>query len=102
MTRRVIRSAHVDEARQIEWSRVSYAVYQVRQHYRYTYTGPVTDLKHRLVVVPPDRRGDQRLLDFDLDVRGVRGYRSVSWDVDDFGNRVCWVRAERIEHAVDF
>ena len=34
-----------------DWSRVARAVYRVRQHYRYTYSGPVWDMKQRLVSV---------------------------------------------------
>jgi transglutaminase-like putative cysteine protease len=33
-------------------------------------------------------------------VRGAEG--EVGWEVDRFGNRVCWVRARRVEEAVDF
>ena len=87
---------------QTDWPRVARAVYRVRQHYRYTYTGPVTDLKQRLVMIPPDRHGDQRLVAHDLDVRGTDGDRTVAWGQDEFGNRVCRVLADRVEHAVDF
>ena len=33
-----------------DWSRVARAIYRVRQHYRYTYSGPVWDMKQRLVM----------------------------------------------------
>ena len=85
-----------------DWDRVTRAVYQVRQHYRYTYTGPVTDLKQQLVMIPPDRHGDQRLLAYDLDVRGASGDHAMTWEQDAFGNRVCRVVVGSVEHAVDF
>ena len=88
--------------RTTDWPRVARAVYRVRQHYRYTYTGPVTDLKQRLVMVPPDEHGDQRLLARELDVRGAEGEPTVSWERDAFDNRVCRVLVERVPHAIDF
>ncbi|MEX2236599.1 MAG: transglutaminase family protein [Dehalococcoidia bacterium] len=78
------------------------AVYSVRHHYRYTYTGPVSNLRQRLVMVPPDSHDGQRLLDFDLDVRGTRGGAETRWEQDDFGNRLCQVTASAVERAVDF
>ena len=63
------------DPRTIDWPRVARAVYRVRQEYRYDYTGPVTDLDQRLVLIPPDRHGDRRLLVHPLAVRGA--------DVDD-------------------
>ena len=38
-----------------DWSRVARAVYRVRQHYRYTYTGPVWNMKQRLIMIPGDQ-----------------------------------------------
>ena len=56
-----------------DWSRVTRAVYRVRQHYRYSYNGAVWDIKQRLVMIPPDNGGDQRVRDHDLTVRGNEG-----------------------------
>jgi transglutaminase-like putative cysteine protease len=78
------------------------AVYRVRQHYRYVYTGPICDVKQRLIMVPPDRHGDQVLLSHDLEVRGTSGRLEVEWAVDQFGNRFCHIEAETVEHALDF
>lgn len=85
-----------------EWARVSRVVFEVRQTYSYTYTGPVTDLRQRLVMVPPTCHNDQRLLEHHLAVRGVSGPCDVSWQCDRFGNQVCDVRAARVETAVEF
>jgi len=76
--------------------------YTVRHHYRYVYTGPIFDVKQRLIMIPPDRHADQQLVSFDLDVRGVQGELTIDWQTDRFGNRVCRVDAERAEHALDF
>ena len=82
-----------------DWTRVERAVYRVRQHYRYTYSGPVWDLKQRLVMIPRDVYRDQRLLGDDLDVRGTEGDHLVSWERDQFGNRVAKVIAHRVPQA---
>ena len=76
--------------------------YTVRHHYRYEYTAPVSHVQQRLIMVPPDRHGDQVLTAFDLEVRGASGQLATAWQTDGFGNRVCSVSAERVDHAVDF
>jgi transglutaminase-like putative cysteine protease len=42
------------------------------------------------------------LLSFNLEVRGTSGALGITWHTDDFGNRVCRVEAQRVEHALDF
>ncbi len=75
---------------------------RVRHHYRYVYTGAVFNLKQRLIMIPPDQHTDQQLVSFDLEVRGPTGAVSIDWQGDRFGNRVCRVEAERVDHALDF
>jgi transglutaminase-like putative cysteine protease len=77
-------------------------VFRVRQHYRYTYTGPVWDLHQRLVMIPRDRHGDQILLQHDLAVRGTEGDHRITWERDQFGNRVARVVANHVPQAIDF
>ena len=84
-----------------DWSRVTRAVYRVRQHYRYTYNGPVWDMKQRLIMIPSARGGDQRVLQHDLAIRGYEGEADVTWIGDAFGNRVANVRTAR-KQAIDF
>jgi transglutaminase-like putative cysteine protease len=74
----------------------------VRQHYRYTYTGAVWDLHQRLLMVPSDTYRGQRLLHHDLSVRGTEGDHRLSWERDEFGNRVARVTANRVPQAIDF
>jgi transglutaminase-like putative cysteine protease len=77
-------------------------VFRVRQHYRYTYSGPVWDLHQRLVMIPRDVHRDQRLLQYDLSVRGTEGDHRLTWERDEFGNRVARVDANRVPQAIDF
>jgi transglutaminase-like putative cysteine protease len=74
----------------------------VRQHYRYTYSGPVWDLQQRLLMIPRDVYRDQRLLQYDLSVRGTEGDHRLIWERDEFGNRVARVLANRVPRAIDF
>ncbi len=76
--------------------------YTVRHHYRYEYTAPVSHVQQRLIMVPPDRHGDQVLTAFDLAVRGASGQLTTVWQTDVFGNRVYRVSAERVDRSVDF
>ena len=85
-----------------DWARVTRAIYSVRQHYRYTYNGPVWDVKQRLIMIPPRQDGDQQVLMHDLAIRGYEGEAEVTWIGDAFGNRVANVSVPRVPHAVDF
>lgn len=76
--------------------------YHVRHHYRYEYSGPIAEVRQKLIMVPPDRYGDQLVTAFHLDVRGTSGRLMVEWQSDRFGNRVCRVEAERVQSALDF
>ena len=69
-----------------DWTRVARVRVAVDQEYRYDYPAPVTDLRQRLVLLPPETYGDQRLLDGDLALRGAAF--AVRDEVDRFGNRV--------------
>ena len=72
--------------------------YRLRQSFRYDYDAPALSLLHRLVVVPPQRHGDQRLR---LGaVRVSDRSAQVSWGVDGHGNRLCTVRLAVVPRAV--
>jgi transglutaminase-like putative cysteine protease len=84
----------------IELSAARRASYMVRQTFRYEYTEPIRDLSHRLVVVPPERFGDQRRLWHDVSV-GLDGARLEN-GVDRFGNVIFEVFAPNVHDTIEF
>src|SRR5215212_3873060 len=85
--------------RQVDWSRVRRSAAVIHQRFRYEYPGPIRDLRHRLVVFPPDRHGSQRLVARQL---LVTAEASVREERDAFGNLVCLVQAGLVERAIEF
>ena len=84
----------------VELSGARRAEYLVRQTFRYEYPEPIRDLTHRLVVIPPERFGDQRRLWHDLTV-GIDGARLENRS-DRFGNVVIDVFAPAVPSAIEF
>ncbi|HEV3406539.1 MAG TPA: transglutaminase family protein [Candidatus Dormibacteraeota bacterium] len=84
----------------VELSAARRASYMVRQTFRYEYTEPIRDLSHRLVVVPPERFGDQRRLWHDVSV-GLDGARLEN-GVDRFGNVIFEVFAPNVRDTIEF
>ena len=85
--------------RDVDWDRVAAVRYVVRQRFRYEYPGPVRDLRHRLMVVPPDRHGDQRTV---LGHVAVSASGSSRWSTDAGGNVCIDVAARAVESAIEF
>jgi transglutaminase-like putative cysteine protease len=84
----------------IDWPAARRAAYAVTQSFRYEYPEPIRDLSHRLVVIPPERFGDQRRLRHELTV----GLDDVQLEDrrDRFGNVVVNVFAPRVTSAIEF
>jgi transglutaminase-like putative cysteine protease len=74
--------------------------YVLEQSFRYEYDGPVESLRQRLVIVPPDRHGNQYRRAHRLEVNGAPARRRVRRDA--YGNVVAWLRAERVAQAIEF
>jgi transglutaminase-like putative cysteine protease len=85
---------------EIDWQNVRRATVLINQTFRYDYPGPVTGLRQRLMVVPPDCRDDQRTVTHKLRVSGCTVDTERSYD--SFGNVVVDVSAERVERDVEF
>jgi transglutaminase-like putative cysteine protease len=90
----------VIEPAAVDWSSASRASYLVRQTFRYEYPEPIRDLSHRLIVIPPERFGDQRRLWHDVSV-GLDGARLENRS-DRFGNVIVDVFAPRVPQAIEF
>jgi transglutaminase-like putative cysteine protease len=84
----------------VDWSVARHASYLLRQTFRYEYPEPIRDLNHRLVVIPPERFGDQRRLRHLLSVEpdGVE----LADRADKFGNVIVDVFAPRVSRAIEF
>jgi transglutaminase-like putative cysteine protease len=74
--------------------------YRVQQTFRYEYPEPIRDLNHRLIVIPPERFGDQRRTSHDVAVR-LDGAKVESRS-DRFGNVIYQVFAPRVPDTIEF
>src|SRR5260221_1499150 len=88
------------EPSSVDWAAASRVSYLVRQSFRYVYSEPIRELNHRLVVIPPERFGDQVRLRHDLSVTGD-GVRFAD-RTDRFGNMVFDVFAPRVSKEIEF
>ena len=83
------------------WDRLARAAFRVRQQYRYVYPTPIHDLRQRLMMLPPEEHGGQRLLRRELVVEGADDVRTLS-QIDRFGNVVYHVSSPTVREAVEF
>jgi transglutaminase-like putative cysteine protease len=88
------------EPASVDWGAARRAAYLVRQTFRYEYSEPIRNLSHRLVVIPPERLGDQTRLWHDVSV-GLDGARLEN-RTDRFGNVVVDVFAPQVPAAIEF
>jgi transglutaminase-like putative cysteine protease len=88
------------EGAPIDWSSARRASYLITQSFRYEYPSPIRDLNHRLVVIPPERFGDQRRLRHWVSA-GIDGVRFENRQ-DRFGNVIVDAFAPRVSSAIEF
>ena len=88
------------EGAPIDWRSARRASYQITQSFRYEYPAPIRDLSHRLVVIPPERFGDQRRLRHRVSA-GIDGVRFENRQ-DRFGNVIVDVFAPRVSSSIEF
>ena len=86
--------------RGVDWTRVQRSAYLIHQHFRYIYPGPVSDLRQRLLIVPPDAYGDQRYIVHRLDVSAH--VAETTHSSDEFGNHVIELAIPLVEQTIDF
>lgn len=85
--------------REIDWARVESTRFLLSQRIRYEYDEPVTHLRHRLMVVPPARHGDQWRTAHGIEVAGAQV--KVTEAIDAFGNHDIAIRAGRVDEAIE-
>ncbi|MCX6046866.1 MAG: transglutaminase family protein [Chloroflexi bacterium] len=86
--------------RSIEWQRVQRTRCLIHQRFHYDYPGPVRELRHRLVVVPTDQHGYQRLCEYQLNVSVPA--LSQACELDNFGNRIFQFHIAQVDTKLDF
>jgi transglutaminase-like putative cysteine protease len=72
--------------RGVTWCKVRETHYWIHKRFHYAYPGPIHELRQRLVVLPPERHGDQLLLAHSARVLGPQALETSS--LDGFGNHV--------------
>jgi transglutaminase-like putative cysteine protease len=93
-----VTQSDLDEAA-IDWDAVIDATFLVEQQFQYEYPSPISDLRHRLVIVPRHRHGDQRRLAHRLEVSPDAPARART---DAFGNPVVTVEASVVRRSIAF
>ena len=88
------------EGSAIDWSSALRASFQITQSFRYEYPSPVRDLNQRLVVIPPERFGDQRRVRHRVSA-GLEGVRFENRQ-DRFGNVIVDAFAPRVSSSIEF
>jgi transglutaminase-like putative cysteine protease len=86
--------------RTLPWDEIVRARFFAYQRFQYSYPSLVLDLSQRLMVKPPARHGDQRLLDFKLSAEPIPLTRRAH--TDRFGNRVIKLEIGRINDWTAF
>jgi transglutaminase-like putative cysteine protease len=86
--------------RGVDWSRVRWTAYLIHQQLRYEYPGAVRDLRQRLVIVPPERHGGQRLVTHKLEISqpGVEQEDRT----DPFGNHILSFHVAHVAEKITF
>jgi transglutaminase-like putative cysteine protease len=85
---------------EIDWLNVRQVTVLIQQTFRYEYPGSIRELRQRLMVVPPDSHGHQRLITHKLRVSGRNLDSERSYD--SFGNVVLDLTLEEVDGAVEF
>lgn len=88
------------DTRGVDWANVRWTAYLIHQRLRYEYPGEIHDLRQRLMIVPPERHGGQRLVTHKLEVSAP--FVEIARAPDGFGNCVLDLAVTRVERAIDF
>jgi len=95
---------HLDSlatAEDVSLMAASSAVYVLHQDLTYDYTGPIRDVRQRLLIVPKAEHGDQRCIAHHVQVN-AGGSSRIDERVDRFGNSVVNVAAASVQQSIHF
>ena len=95
-----ITALDVVDHRGVDWSRVRRTAYLIHQSLRYEYSEPIRDLRHRLVIVPPSKYGDQDRIMQKVSVSATTA--KVKVRDDEFGNVVLDISVARVAREIAF
>ncbi|HEY4387604.1 MAG TPA: transglutaminase family protein [Ktedonobacteraceae bacterium] len=84
----------------VEWSQVQRSRYLIHQHLRYDYPGPISQLRQRLVILPPERYADQMRIAFRFAVSAEKA--ETTYQLDEFGNNEITIFVPHVERCIDF
>jgi transglutaminase-like putative cysteine protease len=83
----------------LDWSRIVAATFRIDQSIRYDYASPISRLRHKLVISPRSRHGNQRRISHDLCVSPNAPAQSYA---DAFGNDVVSLDVPHVERSIAF
>ncbi|MHB8646900.1 MAG: transglutaminase family protein [Thermomicrobiales bacterium] len=95
-----IGSLDIIDYRGVAWANVRKTAYLIHQELHYAYPGEIHDLRQRLMIVPPEQYGGQRLVTYKLEVSSP--YYEIERARDEFGNRVLNLFVAHVEREIGF
>src|SRR5687767_1262349 len=84
----------------VDWANVRRTRCLFNQRFQYAYPGPILNLHQRLMVIPADRYGVQRLCSHTLSIDPSPS--AIRQQTDPFGNRVFELDIPEAKHSVLF
>jgi len=95
-----IGSLDIIDPRGVAWAKVRKTAYLIHQRLHYAYPGEIHDLRQRLMILPPEWYGGQRLVTDKLEV-SVPAFE-IERTEDDFGNRILNLFVAHVEREIAF
>lgn len=95
-----IGSLEIIDHQGVDWTTVRKTAYLIHQRLRYEYPGEIHDLRQRLMIVPPERHGGQRLVTAKVEV-SAPAYE-IERERDNFGNLILNLSVAHVEREIEF
>jgi len=96
----VVESLDSPALQKIDWPQIRSAAFMIHQRFHYRYPGQIQQLRQRLMVVPPERHGDQRLVTHKLEISSPT--TDVRREVDQFGNLSLNIAVDYVARVIEF